>query len=249
VTVGDDNPGEAFEVFKEFPWVEAYLTGNTHGIWANKNRGIRYFLELTKCKNLVLSDNDIEFKRPGVLSLLEKAAENNQQTHITAYVIDSDGRDGLQATFPSEAMSEDRLLRWHPGCHGCFLWFSRDIVKKIGYMRKFKYFYGGEHSEYSDRALRTQGYAINFYPVFAQSTAFIKLQDNDFHAYDVNLDEVYGKNLGELDGEMRPKILRGVDLLNPQSGLNKELVVLQTAPTTKEQIIAALSKKKGKKRK
>lgn len=32
IILADDNPGEALEVFQKYPEVEAYLTGNTHGI-------------------------------------------------------------------------------------------------------------------------------------------------------------------------------------------------------------------------
>ena len=43
ITVGDDNPGESLNILEEFEFVEAYLTGDINGIWANNNRGIKYF--------------------------------------------------------------------------------------------------------------------------------------------------------------------------------------------------------------
>src|SRR5271166_3297646 len=67
VVVADDLPGESLELSREYSSVKAYLTGNRHGIWANKNRIIRYFLEESEADALLLLDNDIEFTRPGFL--------------------------------------------------------------------------------------------------------------------------------------------------------------------------------------
>ena len=211
IVIADDNPGEALEVFSKYPEVAAYLTGNTHGIWANGNRLLKYFINNSDADNLLLLDNDIVFTRPGLLEEIETAAkecdfcengtphEHCGQEHITLFVIDAGGGDGLQATFPYQAISKSGKLKWHPGCHGIGLWFTRNLISKIGYMRRQKYFYGGEHSELSHRALRYQGYAPLSFPVLARSPKYISLNTNDYHKYDVDLKKVYAENTSQVD--------------------------------------------------
>lgn len=247
IILADDSPGEALSVFKNTSYVEAYLTGNRHGIWANKNRIIRYFLNDSDCDYLLLLDNDIVFTAPGCLDELENASkETDPRTvnqighqHITGYVVDADGNDGLQKTFPYEG--ETNYLKFHPGCHGCFLWFTRENLKKVGYMRRYSYFYGGEHSELSNRCLMAQNKAPEYwYPVLKRSTKFFKLNPRDRHVYDVDLEQVYAKNLEEMH-KFNADTRRGVNILNSNTGLDKELTVRRGDVITEEQIIARLS--------
>ena len=238
IVVADDNPGEALEVLDKFPEVAAYLTGNLHGIWANGDRLLKYFLNISKAENLLLLDNDIVFTRPGLLEEIETAAkecdfcengtphEHCGQEHITLFVIDAGGGDGLQATFPYQAISKSGKLKWHPGCHGIGLWFTRNLISKVGYMRRQKYFYGGEHSELSHRALRMQGYAPLSFPVLARSPKYISLNTNDYQAYSVSIDKVYSENTSQVDKWLQ-SVYKGEELSLLIPPLDRELVIVQ----------------------
>jgi hypothetical protein len=105
LTVGDDNPGESLDVLKKFNFVDAYLTGNVHGIWANNNRGIKYFLEESDADALLVLDNDIQFTESGMLEELENANRCDHQEHITGFVKGLDGVDGLQVVFRNRRLS------------------------------------------------------------------------------------------------------------------------------------------------
>ena len=221
VIVADDSPGEEFEVAKKFPFVDAYLTGDIHGIWANGNRLISYALK-SDADMVILSDNDYVMVREGLLEEFETAHVGNNQDHIMGYVVDSDGKDGLEITFPRTAESDH--LRWAPGCHGVMLWFTKEMLKKVGYIMPFKYGYGYEHSDISSRALMIQGYCPNLYPSLLRSTKFFKLNPDDHHVYTWDLAKTYAEN-SPMFHERESQTIRGINLKQHESGLRKELVI------------------------
>jgi hypothetical protein len=223
VVVCDDLPGGDFEVAKKFPFVEAYCTGDVHGIWANGNRGIKYLLDNDiACDRVILSDNDYILTKPNLVEEFEAAKVADKQDHIMGYVTDADGRDGLEITFPR--LAESIKLRWAPGCHGVMLWFTKELLKKVGYIMPFKYSYGYEHSDISSRALMAQGYCPRLFPSLKRSTKFFKLNPQDHHVYDVDLDRTYAENSPAFH-EREVRTLRGIDLKQYTHGLKNELVI------------------------
>lgn len=228
IVIADDNPGEAFPIFKANPFVKAYLAGSRHGIAYNSNRLLRYFLHNSDCERLLLLDNDICFSRSGMLDEYEKASATNGVKHIAAYIIDSDGGDGLQTAFPYRAISKDGSIKWHPGSHGIAQWYTRDIIEKIGYFVRMPYFYGGEHSEHSNRALYSQDVDPELYPVLARSTKYIVSCPINFHAYDVDLSRTFTEN-HRIMHERLNKTKQGLDIkeFNSHLDMDREVVCTQ----------------------
>jgi glycosyltransferase involved in cell wall biosynthesis len=222
VVIADDSPGDAWDTVKTNIVSGAYLTGNTNGIWANKNRVISYFLKKSDADFLLLMDNDVEFIKRGLLSYLADVGRREEQEHILGYI-----GEGLQISFPFQAESKD--LRWHPGCIGQMMWFSRKLLQKIGYMKKFPYFYGGEHSDLSRRALRVQGYDPKHFPTLKKSLEYIKDSEINYQSYpggELNLDRVFGENTKMHDQEFL-KIWNGQpeSLYVDHDFLDKELCI------------------------
>lgn len=213
VVIADDNPCEALEVFDypEYPFLNAYLAGSRHGIAYNSNRLIWYFLNVSKADRLMLLDNDFCFTRPGLLEELEEAAVNEGIQHIMGYIIDADGNDGLQKTFPHKAQSADGRIKYHDGSHGVLQWYTRGIINKVGYFTRFPYFYGGEHSEHSNRAIYVQGFTPDVYPVYARSPRYIRSCPVNFHAYDVDLEQTFKDNYKVMH-ERLARTKQGLDL-------------------------------------
>ena len=247
ITIGDDEPGNALPVFEKFDFVKAYLTGNKHGIWANNNRGIKYFLEETDCEALMILDHDVLFQKPGILEQLELACQEDRQQHITGFVKGVDGSDGLQTTFPFQF--ESKRLKWHPGSHGVLLWQTRELVQKVKYQLTYPYFYGAEHAEYSHRLLSAQGYAALWcYPVLKRSPKYFIQNPGDWHEYDVDIPKVMETNQVKMH-ERDELTVRGIMHCEPNPGLDRELIVTRDNILTKQQITVMLKPaKRGKKR-
>ncbi|HEY9754687.1 MAG TPA: hypothetical protein V6C97_05985 [Oculatellaceae cyanobacterium] len=233
LTVGDDNPGECLEIFKQFPWIDAYLTGNTNAIWANNNRGIKYFLEHTDADALMLVDHDVELLNVALFAEIERAHIYEKQHHITGFAKGLDGIDGLQVVFP--CVAESQFLRWHPGCHGVMLWQTRALIEQVGYQLAFDYFYGAEHAEYSHRCLVAQGQSMKLYPVLKRSGDFFHLNPNDFSAYPVDFERVTETNQQKmLDRDA--DTVRGRNLRQGEHNLDKEIIVKSRDGQTAESI-------------
>jgi hypothetical protein len=247
ITIGDDEPGGAIDIFNKHEFVEAYLTGNRHGIWANNNRGIKYFLEKTDCEALMLLDHDIVFKKLGILEEIEEAYCEGRRQHITGFVKGIDGSDGLEQTFPFQG--ESKNLKWHNGSHGVLLWQTRELVKKVGYQLVYPYFYGAEHAEYSHRLLSAQGYAaLWWYPVLKRSPKFFEQNKRDWHEYDVDISKVMETNQKKMH-ERDQLTVRGVMHFQDKHGLDRELVVPRDTLGNKQEILDLLQTvKKGKKK-
>lgn len=225
ITVGDDNPGECLDILEKFPFVDAYLTGNVNGIWANNNRGIKYFLENTDAEALLLLDHDIQFIRGSILQEIENASRVDRQEHVIGFARGLDGINGLQVVFPSVAESE--YLKWHPGCHGYLFWQTRALVQKVGYQLAFDYFYGAEHAEYAHRCLVSQGYSsLTLYPILKRSDEFFKLNVNDWRQYDVDIDHVMETNQKQMH-ERDAQTIKRRNLLEKDHHLDAELIIKQ----------------------
>jgi GT2 family glycosyltransferase len=234
VTVGDDNPGESLEVLSKFNFIDAYLTGNVNGIWANNNRGIRYFLEKTDADALTILDNDIQFTEGGLLEELEQAHRSDRQEHITGFVKGLDGIDGLQVVFPF--IAESKYLKWHPGTHGCMLWQTRRMVEAVGYQLEYSYFYGAEHAEYTHRCLAAQRHStLGLYPVLKNSARFFKLNPDDCRVYDFDISQVMATNQQKMQ-ERDAQTISGLNLKEENHHLGEELIIRREDKISGEKI-------------
>lgn len=239
ITIGDDNPGECLDLLEKFPHVDAYLTGNINGIWANNNRGIKYFLEETDADALLILDHDIQFIEGGLLEEIEAASRVDCQEHLTGFAKGLDGVDGLQVVFPFVVESE--FIKWHAGSHGVLQWQSRELVQKVGYQLEYSYFYGSEHAEYSHRCLKAQGYSpLGLYPVLKRSLKYFKLNPNDYRAYDMDIDKVMATNQEKMH-ERDKQTAQGLNLKESHHHLDKELVVRRKDRMSQEKIRNLLS--------
>lgn len=249
IVIADDNPCEALPVFRVNPKVSAYLAGSRHGIAYNSNRLINYFLHNSNAEVLVLLDNDICFTRPGMLEDMEIAAGANSLKHIASYIIDADGNDGLQQAFPAVAKTADGSIKWCRGSHGVMQWYTRDIIEKIGYFVRMPYFYGGEHSEHSNRALYVQDVDPTLYPVFARSTRFIQSCPVNFHAYDVDISRTYEENHAVMHARLA-KTVQGLDIkeFNSHLDLEREVYVRQGDDTSPEELKQVIKHGRRKKK-
>jgi hypothetical protein len=238
LTVGDDNPGESLDVLKKFNFVDAYLTGNVHGIWANNNRGIKYFLEESDADALLVLDNDIQFTESGMLEELENANRCDHQEHITGFVKGLDGVDGLQVVFPF--IAESKYLKWHPGTHGVMFWQTRQLVETVGYQLEYSYFYGAEHAEYTHRCLAAQrNSTFGLCPVLKNSSKFFRLNPDDARVYEFDIDQVMATNQQKMQ-ERDALTINGLNLKEESHHLRGELIVKREDNVTGEKIRALL---------
>jgi hypothetical protein len=234
VTVGDDNPGESLDILTKFNFVDAYLTGNVNGIWANNNRGIKYFLEETDADALLVLYNDIEFTESGMLEELENARRCDRQEHITGFVKGLDGIDGLQVVFPF--IAESKYLKWHPGTHGVMFWQTRKLVETVGYQLEYSYFYGAEHAEYTHRCLAAQkNSTLGLFPVLKNSSKFFRLNPDDLRVYDFDIDQVMATNQRKMQ-ERDALTISGLNLREDSHHLRNELIVRRGDAVTGEKI-------------
>lgn len=155
--------------------VVAYRGGKNGGVWKNKNRCIDFFLSHEQYKHLLMLDDDLTFKAPGLFDRLIEAGEKADQLHITTYLggyKDYLSQDDFFVQFPP--ILEDENLYWCGGSQGIGLYYTRELVKVIGYFKHFPYKYGYEHDEHSNRALRAQGFTPLLKPILIDSPLYFE---------------------------------------------------------------------------
>ena len=225
IQVCDDNDGEAEEVAKEFGVI--YTTGPNVGIARNKNRGIHYFLEnKEKYDFLILSDDDLHIA-PGLLEEFFLAVGRDNEFAIGTFLgkrveaqfdssyIDPASGEGWFNEFPIQAQTDN--LIWSAGSQGICSFYTREIVEKIGYFKKFKYFYGTEHAEYASRANRIQGKCPDLFPHLRYSSLFITCQNipNDYQVNPEKINQNYQQYM-----EYLTETYKGVKLRETNHNLN-----------------------------
>lgn len=244
VVITDDAYPGAQEVFEEFkPLIPSlsYIGGNRGGIWYNKNRGIYWFLEKTKCSHLIMLDDDIVVNKPGMIEALQQATLLDGAKHIMGYLGDYQDpltKKGFFSTFPVVAAT-DRLV-WTCGTQGLMLYFTRDIVELAGYYQKMPYFYGYEHSLYSRVVNKLQNIAPNFFCFLKKSPKFFVTQmiPNSYERqkgeenltdqeWDTKFRQDIDKKQSPFYWEMAAKVEAGLLLSNPIHNLKlKEETIL-----------------------
>lgn len=239
VHIADDNDGEAQAVAEEYhakhwageyPFPVHYSTGPNSGIARNKNRGIKFFLEAPEarsCKYLVLSDDDIKFKRAEfgdacIGDLFVKASENAGLRHLTGFLGGSFGKhheDG-SVTFQAEPffqqflpLAEDEYVYQCLGTQGVLLFFHRELVELLGYFSQFPGRYGYEHADYSMRANRIEGRNPELYPILKNCPNYFGCQGipNEYEANPAENNAEYLKR--------KEAVYKGIELSKKNSGV------------------------------
>lgn len=198
------------------------------GISANKNRGIKYFLQKTHFEKLLLLDDDILFKRPGMLEHLEEACQQVDLPLMTGLWTDFNGNKeenilgasnrGWFTDFPEKGGTE--LVSLHEGCHGCLKYLKREAVEKVGYFHVFPEKYGFEHSNFCSRILKEYEVCPRLYPILRTSPWFFcgnKIPNN----YEVDIETVFKVNGAEHD-RLLNEIYNGRMIYEKDHGLNKK---------------------------
>lgn len=229
--ISDDADGNAEEVFNNLlvlaPARIGYSTGPRQGIAKNKNRGIKYFLEKTDAKYLILLDDDIVFINKGIVEEFIKASENSNWHHISTFLGEygcniHDSTAGYFSTFP--IIAEDENLYWCGGVQGMCCFFTREIIEKVGYFNKFPYYYGYEHAEFSARCNKVSGYCPELFAVLKRSPKFFKTQQipNNYEVDHNQLDLKVGGKQAKAYKEYLELIYKGYNLNNPEHGLTSK---------------------------
>ncbi len=218
IHIADDNNGEAQAVVEAFEKTAsvpvAYSTGENKGVAKNKNRGIKWFLEspeASKCKYLLLSDDDIIFHTSEIGTkhigdLLIKACENAQIQHVTGFLggsfgkVNDDGTvSGMSDPFFTQfpAIGEDEYVIHCAGSQGVVLFYYRELLDKVGYFGEFPGKYGYEHSEHSARCARMEGKAPGLFSVLKHSNRYFHCQNipNDYVAKPNENSKAYERKL------------------------------------------------------
>lgn len=220
VAVCDDNDGETKEIVEEyklrFPFPLHYLSGERQGIAGNKNRGIQWFLSQTDAAPyLLLSDDDIKFSEAPVHTELEagigdrfiRAYFGTGLEHITGYLGNyADPLSGNPFFEQFPPIAEDDYLYHCGGSQGLLLFFTRNIVEKVGYFSLWRGVYGYEHVDYSMRCGRMDGRCPELYPILKHCNQYFRCQgignnysadpkDNEKQYFQKRVDAYVGVNL------------------------------------------------------
>lgn len=220
ILITDDDNGTAKEIyegyFAQYPTKFSYVAGERQGIAVNKNRGIYFFLEKTDAKYLILSDDDILITAPGLNKDFIKASIDDRLGHITSYLGVYEDVPEKRNLFEKFATISETEHVYHliGGCHGICSFYTREVIEQIMYFRKFKFFYGYEHSEHSMRANKVQGRCQEMFPVFKDSPKYIRCQGipNDYNITAEDLEKnIHGLN-GNQYKEYKLLTYKGYDL-------------------------------------
>lgn len=236
ILIADDGAGEAKPVYDALKGKcrLVYVTGDNpqQGVAVNKNRGLRYFQQKSHFKAILNLDDDLLFKRAGLIEHMEMVCEEIRLPFISGYWTDFEGKKeenvkqvtnrSWYADFPIEAETE--WATFHRGCQGVSMYMKRSAFEKVGYMTKFDYYYGYEHSEYFNRLMRAHHASPELYPVMKYSEYFY-IGNNIPNCYSVDLSKVFGPvdtNASQYDNDFFPRIVAGTYIYNKESGLKKK---------------------------
>lgn len=213
------------------------------GISCNKNRCIKHFLE-NDYDHLLMLDDDIKIVSPKIEEHFDHIKNTYNIKHVSGYWTDENvyntsklvGLTGNQWSDDFPTIMENKDLFFTRGCQGCFVWVYKDLVKEAGYFRKFPYFYGTEHAEYSARLNKISGWAVgieNEDPLFPMLKRSEKYFHGQFIPNNYNVDhqkiEINMKKYREYLDDTR----NGISLYNDDPGLpRKEEVTIDINKST-----------------
>lgn len=208
------------------------------GISRNKNRGIREFLtNPEKYESILMLDDDILMMKPGYVEHCLEVSKKCKIGHINGYWTDfnqerleSDKLVGLSGQnwhkdFPIKAFlydpdTDSDLVSLHNGTQGCAVWFSRELMKKLGYFNRMPFFYGMEHSLLSARANMVEGLPPELFPVLRRCHYWIMGQNipND---YDISHEKLNTIQTQAYQAGLRD-VYAGRELLQTESNLPRK---------------------------
>lgn len=201
------------EVIKEFEGVECVFGKKRGGISNNKNRGIKYFLDHSEYRYLLMLDDDIIFTAPGFIDLCIESKHH----HLTGYLGDpandtilfGEDRSPFFKSFPPQG--GDPYIWYCLGSQGMMLWATRETVEEVGYMDRMKDHYGFEHSLWSNRimVLKYKKF-LDWFPVLKGCHTYFQSQSipNNYTAD-------YSQNQKYWD-KRKQEIFQGIDLRRPR---------------------------------
>lgn len=243
----DSENREGKEVFEKYrkECKIAYSAGTERqGIAVNKNRGLKYFFTKTHFDDILMLDDDIFFHKEGLIDYIKMSCLDSKINYMTGYWTDENSNKeeeikgatgrGWYSDFPIKASTS--YLSWHEGCQGVLMYVERKIAEKVGFMRKYSYFYGYEHDSYMARILMADGRCPSLKPVLKHCEYWYKGQ-NKPNNYEIDRDIVLGKmnesgqviEVGQQaleHGVDLQRIYQGYDLLERQHWLRKSKEVL-----------------------
>lgn len=167
------------ELLKDYPGIDCIYGDKRQGVAANKNRGIKYFLENPEYDYLLLLDDDIKFISPGFIDLCIESG----MPHLTGYLGDP-ANDNIKfgetqspffTTFPPQG--GNKYVWYCLGSQGMMLWFDRKTVEEVGYMDKMPDYYGMEHSLHSNRVNMLQGKNLDWFPILKKCHLYFQTQE------------------------------------------------------------------------
>ena len=190
VICDDSDESNALEVFHEFNTKMPkdcnlhYRGGRRVGIARNKNRGLKFFMQETDARFVVLWDDDVEFVGPGIETQLLKA----EYAHITGYLGDIRDADGNMQHIPFGATGnpffvtfpvagETDYLCFCAGSQGVMLFCVREVIERVGYFDvDWKGYYGFEHSIWSNRINRGFGICPDWFAILKGCERYFQTQ-------------------------------------------------------------------------
>jgi hypothetical protein len=133
------------------------------GIAKNKNNALLALLARTSAKHIIVMEDDVRPFAEGWEDVLIETALHTGQKHLL--YMPEKGNYGLVKK--TEGLPH-RRIEWKQMCSGLIMYFSRDLLEKIGLFDERFGLYGWEHNELTARALVAQGIEPNLYPHCAE---------------------------------------------------------------------------------
>lgn len=228
ILICDDGSGEARELVKDYSPILYIESKNPGSIARNKNRGIKYFLENTQYEYLILLDDDLLVRSPGLVEALIET----EYPHITGYLGKYTEGVGIEADerkqFSGNAFFDDfkpkgktdKGVMFCPGAQGIMLFLTREIAEKAKYFHVPPGRYGYEHSIYSNVINKILGYQIDHFPIFIRTPVYLIGNYNYPNVYEAKPEEnVKWWSKKKLD------ILLGIDYINNKPGVPEDEIL------------------------
>ena len=197
------------------------------GIAKNKNRGLlQFYKNQDKYDSVLMLDDDLIFINPGLIDHLQSIGAN----HVNGYWTDYDvervnsprlvGLSGNNWHSDFGIKAETEHLTWHQGTQGCMVYMTKEILLKLGYMNPMPYHYGMEHSAFSARANRLEGWDPELFPVMKGCHRYF-IGNNVANDYSISHDKI---NTIQTDAyrQILKDVYNGVNLKVEQPGLPKK---------------------------
>lgn len=221
-----DDANDASFLVDEFPGLIYMGNKERLGIAKQKNKAIKYFNDSEKYQYLILLDDDIVFRAPG---LIQECVSTGLE-HLTGYlgqwedgvgIVGADDRPQLSGNpffidFPRQGQTEDGKVTFRYGSQGGMLFFTREIIQKAGYFHIPPGKYGFEHSIYSNVINRVQGYCIDWFPILEDSPKFFHDNGKYPNQYDASKDI---KLNNPWWSKKKDEIRKGISFINRNPGV------------------------------